>query len=142
MSSLTSATQTAITPQGDLISLWHAYLIKSVAQGDISQTTSSTYRTGLAKFMAWAQTAGIVSVMPKDVGDFKAAMLANAKASSVNVWLSGVRAFYAWAVESGHMLMNPAAQIKGAKRKGANKTHKRDALTQAEAGRELGSRIK
>lgn len=122
---------------GDLIAQWHAHLVAAVAIGDVTDDTATTYRNSVRKFMAWLQSSGAPTVTPKIVSDFKAAMLAQVKPASVNVWLSGVRAFYAWAVEAGHMPFNPARDVKGAKRRGANKTHKRDRLTDAEAARLL-----
>jgi site-specific recombinase XerD len=66
---------------------------------------------------------------------------AGSKPASVNVWLSGVRAFFAWANEYGRMADNPAAKVKGAKRAGTATTHKRDSLTDAEAVRLLDLKL-
>lgn len=121
----------------DMLAEWHAYLMAAIASGDVTDDTATTYRNSVRKFTAWLESTGAPSVTPKTVAEFKQAMLAKAKPASVNVWLSGVRAFYTWAVEAGHMPANPARDVKGAKRRGANKTHKRDRLTDAEAARLL-----
>ena len=137
----TPAQTTALAPTTGadaLIAQWRAHLQQAVAQGDLTDATATTYRNGLTRFMAWLQSSGAQVVTPKTFGAFKAGMLAaNMSPASVNVWLSSARAFYAWAVESEHMKDNPARDVKGVKRKGANKTHKRSGLTDAEAVRLL-----
>jgi hypothetical protein len=55
--------------------------------------------------------------------------------SSINVWLAGARAFYAWAASTRRTHTNPLADVKGVKRKGVNRMHKRDRLTNAEVRR-------
>lgn len=128
---------TALAAADDLFALWRAHLASQVDQGDISPTTAATYRAGVRKFAEWVARAGISHPLPQDVARFKAAMLKDAKPTSVNVWLCGVRSFYTWCVESGRMPVSPAAGVRGAKRRGANQSHKRDALTQGEAVRLL-----
>jgi site-specific recombinase XerD len=122
---------------------WHAALSRAVSAGDMSAATATTYRAGMRRFTDWLVSASASTVDAADdiratVQRFKADMLKRASPASVNVWLAGVKAFYAWAHESGRMAVNPMAGVKGVKRHGANKSHKRDMLTDGEAVRLLG----
>lgn len=120
-----------------LLDDWHAWLVAQVENGDLSAATATTYRNGIARFLRWQQQTGAPATNGKVFGDFKLALRETASPASVNVWLAGVRSFFAWAFESGHVDVNPVAGVRGFRRKGANKTHKRDMLTDAEASRLL-----
>lgn len=124
-------------PLAGLIADWHAYLNTAVAAGELATTSRTTYKTGFAKFAAWLLETGSTATTGS-VRDWKAALLAAGnKPASVNVWLAGVRAFYAWANEYERLADNPAARVKGAKRTGTTTSHKRDSLTDSEAVRLL-----
>lgn len=128
---------TPATP-GELIAEFTAWLELAVSSGELSRSTATTYRQGLRRFTAWLEAESVASVGPDELRSWRSSLLADgAKPSSVNVWLSGVRAFYAWACERGRLAHNPAASVKGAKRAAANKRHSRDALTSEEAARLL-----
>lgn len=138
LATLNDAGALALPPEiADLVAAWHAHLARSVELGDMASTSATTYRASVRKFCEWLASAGAMATGPDAVRDFKLAMLAKASPASVNVWLSGVRAFYAWGMENGRMASNPAASVKGARRRGANKSHKRDALSDAEVVRLL-----
>jgi integrase len=51
---------------------------------------------------------------------------------TINLWLSGVRRFYAYLMKQGFPLINPAASVRGASRRGRRRKHKRDELTPPE----------
>jgi integrase len=115
---------------------WHAHLARLVAAGDLAATSATTYRAGMRRFTDWHRAHGL-SVNADTVADWKGAMLAKARPASVNVWLAGVKSFYAWAASTGRIQVNPLADVRGVKRNGANRMHKRDRLTNAEARRLL-----
>jgi site-specific recombinase XerD len=116
---------------------WHTYLKRAVEAGDLSATTATTYRTGMARFVEWHRSTA-QPVTADSATAWKGVMLqAGHKPSSVNVWLAGARAFYAWAAATGRTLSNPLADVKGVKRKGVNRMHKRDRLTNTEVRRLL-----
>jgi site-specific recombinase XerD len=55
----------------------------------------------------------------------------------VNAWLAGVRSFFGWLAETYQIPFDPAAQIRGATRKGTKARHVRQALTDNEVRRLL-----
>ena len=121
-----------------IIADWHAALDLEVRAGDLSETSARTYRKGLEKFIAWCDRSDILAVDSETIQNWKAALIAQkAKPGAINTWLSGVRAFYRWAVAAQRLLYNPAAGVKGAQRKGTSKNHKRETLTDLEARRLL-----
>lgn len=124
-------------PLATRLAEWHDWLDEQVKNGDLSAATASTYRSGMNRFIRWQRETNATINSGKAFGDFKNAMRQTASPSSVNVWLAGVKSFFAWAFEAGHIAVNPVAGVKGIRRKGANKTHKRDMLTDAEAVRLL-----
>lgn len=137
--SLTVTLPKAITPDADVLTLmgdWHAALDLQVSAGELAETTAATYKRGMEKFIAWAGRRH--SVTDDTLREWKAALLADGnKPGAINTWLSGVRAFFAWAVGARRLLHNPASAIKGAKRGGTSHRHKREALTDAEVLRVL-----
>jgi site-specific recombinase XerC len=54
------------------------------------------------------------------------------KPGSVNTWLAGLRSLFTWAHERGYLPVNPALGIRGARRRGTTRAHKRDELTARE----------
>jgi integrase/recombinase XerD len=69
---------------------------------------------------------------------FKAHLLEDYAPASVNLWLSGVRSFFTWAHDN-EFLLGDVPKIKGAKRKNANRAHKKDILTSAQVKALLGA---
>lgn len=126
---------TGFTP---LIAEWHAALDRGVAAGELAPATRSAYTIGAAKFIAWAQTQPIAAVARDTIRDWIAALrTAGHKPGSINTWLSGLRAFYAWALAERRLTSDPTAGLKGARRKGTTRQHKRAALTDREVVRVL-----
>jgi integrase/recombinase XerD len=121
-----------------LIAEWHAALDRRVAAGELAPTTRSAYTIGAAKFIVWAQTQLIAAVTRDTIRDWIAALrTAGHKPGSINTWLSGLRAFYAWALAEHRLTSDPTAGLKGARRKGTTRQHKRAALTDREVVRVL-----
>lgn len=109
-----------------LVTEFSKTLDRRVAAGDISAATKHTYMLGLDRYRA----DGIA-----DVGEWKTALREDVSAATINTWLSGVKAFYAWAVSAGHIGTDPATGVKGVSIKG--KSHKRGTLTDTEVRRVL-----
>ena len=129
----------ATTAQVDaLIHDWQAHLDLLVASGEISAATRQAYRRGWARFWGWlqAQDTGLVDAdtLRRWTAELR---LAGIRPNSINVWLAGVRAFFAWAVAARRLAVNPAAGVRGAKRKGTSKQHLRQSLTDSEVRRVL-----
>lgn len=138
---LTIAEPRAITASADvreLIGDWHAALALRVHAGELSDTTRQTYENGMGKFVAWSEARGTMS--DDSIREWKADLLSKGrKPGAVNTWLAGVRAFFIWAMSAGRIAHNPAAAVKGAKRSGTSKAHKRAALTDSEVLRVLAT---
>jgi integrase/recombinase XerD len=113
---------------------WIADLSQRVEAQEISQDTANGYRRGASKFLTWL--AG-QSPSADTIRAWKAALLKENKPASVNAWLAGVRSFFGWLADREAIPFDPAAQIKGATRKGTKKRHARQALTDNEARRLL-----
>ena len=136
---LTVALPEAVTGAADvraLVTDWHTALDLLVRAGDMAETTRLTYQRGMGKFLAWAETRQQIS--DDAILEWKAALMADGrKPGAVNTWLAGVRAFFTWATNARRLAYNPAASVKGAKRKGTSQKHKRDSLTDEEVRRVL-----
>ena len=110
-----------------MISEWESFL-----QSEFGDGTRSAYAYGLGKFTEWldAEDLEFPQVAPVDVRNWRDDLKEDYSAQSVNLWLTAVRRFYAWLIEGGAPMANPAREIKGARRSGTR--HKRDALTSTE----------
>lgn len=118
-----------------LVSDWQDNLNLRVAAQELKQDTAITYQRGVLKFVEWL---GNTSPVPDVIRQWKADLLKDKKRSaSVNVWLAGLRSFFGWLAEEGQIPFDPTQAIKGAKRKGANKAHVRELLTDREVIRLL-----
>lgn len=106
----------------DLVSEW----LTSI---DATDDTRQTYRRGLAAFLSWL---GEQPATAKRIRRWRDDLRERYAPETVNTRLTAVRSFYAWAVDSGRILANPAVGVKGAKRRGTSTAHKRDALTPSE----------
>lgn len=123
--------QTAVAPVNQqLIDRWQQWL-------DLASTSESTYERGVARFIQWLNGRDATGATVRQWRD--AELAAGNKPTSVNTWLSGVRSFFAWAVESGHIEASPAAAVRSATRRGTSHRHKRDELTGGEIRRVLAS---
>jgi site-specific recombinase XerD len=103
-----------------------------------SENTVKTYRRSIRHFIKWLRASGVAagSISPLEVGEFKKDQGSQHSAQTVNLRLTAVRRFYAWAVTTGKMPSNPAREVKGLKRK-KSRSHKRAALTNGEVIRAL-----
>lgn len=130
----------AIIPAGPSLAeveqAYRTHLAGTVAAGTIAGSTAATYQAGVHKFTSWAGESNMGQMSPDVIRQWVTDVRQDAKPGSVNTWLAGVRNFCGWAVDAGHLPYNPAAGIKGGKRRGSNK-HKRDVLTDAEVRRLL-----
>jgi len=124
----TSALAQAVT--GALVDDWLEY--EALVNG-ASTNTITAYRRGLTAFTTWLDATGVAlgDVTPMDVETFKGDLLARYAPGTVNLRLTAVRSFYRYVVTLGRLAVNPAREVKGAKRSNS-KVHKRDALTGSE----------
>jgi integrase/recombinase XerD len=119
---------------------WQAHLVLQVASGEISAATLQAYLRGWDKFWGWLLEQEISSVDGDALRRWTAELrLAGVKPNSINVWLAGVRAFFAWAVSARRLAVNPASGVRGARRKGTSRQHLRQSLTDAEVRRVLAA---
>lgn len=119
----------------ELVSAWRDNLDLRVEAHEIQEDTAMTYYRGVTKFISWLRDQ---RPSPDIIRQWKAELLREKnKISSVNVWLAGIRSFFGWLAEQGEIPFNPTQAIKGAKRRGANKTHVRELLTDREVLRLL-----
>lgn len=141
MTEIIPSTQNAITSAGavgDLLTAWRLALQLRVNAGELAATSAAGYVHGVQKFLTWCEAGHVGNVGPDDLRAWKADLLTEGKKpATVNAWLAGVRSLYGWAVEYGRMDYNPALFVKGASRKGTNKKHAREALTDIEVMRVL-----
>jgi integrase/recombinase XerC/integrase/recombinase XerD len=147
---LTVTAPTAITGSPDVLGLmadWHAHLDLTVADGERSDLTAAAYRRGLDKFLTWCEsdlartldkaTGGhlvTADTLRHWMGDLRTA---GRKPNTVNAWLAGVRAFFAWGTDAHRLAFNPTTGLKGARRKGTGTRHLRDMLSNGEVRRVL-----
>jgi integrase/recombinase XerC/integrase/recombinase XerD len=117
---------------------WQAHLALQVDSGEISPATRSAYLRGWDKFWSWLEAQEPQPVDIQTIRRWTAGLRsAGIKPNSINVWLAGVRAFFAWAVSARRLASDPTAGVRGAKRKGTARGHLRQALTDAEVRRVL-----
>ena len=136
--SLMIATPQAIQTKADAYILadgWLKALDLAVASGDLALTTRDIYKLGFDKFVDFAASHRRIDANVLRL--WIASLRKEHKASAVNTWLAGVRAFFKWAMGEGLIPHDPAAGLRGAKRKGTMTKHSRDTLTDAEVLRVL-----
>ena len=141
MNAITVKQNGTIRADQDILGLvedWRRQLELQVLTGEISANTQGAYLRGWSRFQDWLLSQDVDQV-DSDVIRMWLASLKEAgnKPNSANVWLAGVRSFFAWAVGARRLLINPTSGVKSAKRKGTNKKHLRDMLTNAEVKRVL-----
>ncbi|HWR67216.1 MAG TPA: tyrosine-type recombinase/integrase [Bellilinea sp.] len=117
---------------------WYEALDLRVQAGELAANSGEAYKRGVGKFISWCEVAGIDSVSADVLRSWKAALLKSGKRpATVNAWMAGVKALFAWAVETKSLAYNPAGGVKGATRKGQTRKHAREALTDQEVLRVL-----
>jgi integrase len=130
---LTPALTSKLIPQlplDELISMWDTFL-----QTERSASTRSAYLKGMRVFIRWLIGGGltIATVRPSHIRNWREQFTKIYAVQTVNLWLSAVRRFYAFLIEEYDApIINPAAQVRGASRRGASRRHKRDELTPSE----------
>jgi len=116
-----------------IVTDWQTSLNKRVKAQQLAASTAKGYARGARKFIDWCEAADIKVMDYDTILDWQGSLLKAGKApASVNAWMAGVKALFAWAEESRGLAYNPTKRIKGASRKGAGKRHKRESLTDAE----------
>ncbi len=120
---LTVGMALAMSQRKDVVERW-------LAEMDASEDTKTTYRIGLMHFVAWLRENEVTHIDATTIRAWRDSI--DLAPSSVNLRMSAIRSFFAWALEQGLAPTNPAAGIKGATRRGTSKSHKRDELTSEE----------
>ena len=129
----------------ELLASWYAYL-----KSEHAEPARAAYGKGLRLFRGWLQERGsdLQQAKPGDVRDWRDELREGYAVQTVNLWLSAVRRFYAWLIEEGAPILNPAANVRGASRRGKSRRHKRNELSSSEVlavldtcdGSDLGKR--
>lgn len=132
---------TALTEPANVTHLLEQFssaLALKVRAQEIASNTAQAYTRGAQRFIDWRSCNGSGSGIADTIREWKAALIESGiKPASINTWLAGVRALFAYAYESGMIASNPASSIKGATRKGTKKRHARESLSDLEARRLL-----
>jgi site-specific recombinase XerD len=112
-----------------LVAEWGEYL-----RSEKSETTREAYLVGLRHFLGWCGDHRLdpTSVSPSHVRQWRDSLKEDYSAGTVNLRLSAVRMFYRWLVEQGAPILNPAAAVGGASRRGQTRRHKRSDLSSKE----------
>ena len=111
----------------ELIALWQSDL------GELNPATRTSYRRGTAIFFDWLAGQDRTELNHMTVRAWLSGLSAlGYKPGSINTWLVGLRSFFAWVHERGHIPFNPALGIRGIRRRGTTRTHRRDELTAGE----------
>lgn len=143
MKAITVSTPTDITPDQDVLGLvqdWHSQLDLQVGAGEISPITAQSYQRGWAKFYSWLVDQDCTQVDSNTIREWQKTLRDKPTPhtpNTINAWLAGVRAFFAWAVGARRLAANPCEGVRGAYRNGTSKKHRRDILTNAEVKRVL-----
>lgn len=125
-----------ILSESDVVfAAWNRYL-----RSEYSRETAKAYDKALLRFSAWLNGEGfeelsltrLIKITSAEVREWREHLLNSYSASTVNLWLTGLRRFYAWLNKHGAPIQNPAEKVKGANLQGQSKHHKRDELTASE----------
>jgi integrase/recombinase XerD len=132
---MTTATLSLPIPSA-LRSWCDSMALRSSSQ-EIAPLTAKLYEAGARRYLAWCARNGQPWYTPDSLRAWKADELQEWKPASVNAWLSGVRAWCAWLVETERIPSNPFISVKSAAQKGRRSHHAREALTVDEIRRLL-----
>jgi len=124
-------------PDPILLRAWSSSLALRASSQELAPSTARMYQAGARRFLAWCAGESCPWLAPDSLRAWKAHELQANKPASVNAWMSGIRALFAWLVETGQLPASPAATVKGASRKGKRSHHSREALTVEEMRRLL-----
>ncbi len=110
-----------------------------------TEATRTTYLLAVDRFARWLSThrgdrsapAELAGVTSEDVLAWRDYLRRRYSLSTVNLYLSAVRSFYAWAISRGVDMPNPAGGVRGRGRKAA--AYKRDAFSDGEVVSILGT---
>lgn len=118
----------------ELMAMWQDDL------GELSLVTRVSYRRGAAIFFDWLVEQDQAIASHKTVRSWVSGLSAlGYKLGSINTWLVGLRSFFAWAHEQGYIPSNPALGIRGIRRRGTTRAHKRNELAASEVLAVLGT---
>lgn len=122
----------------DLLAAWRVHLARLVQAGELSEHSADSYQRGMIDFLDWYALAGSPRLDADVIRDYAVDLRQRYdKPNTVNARMAGVRAFFRWAAQYGHLASDPTAQVQGAKRRGTKRQHLRDALTDGEVRRLL-----
>lgn len=141
MNAITVKQNGSISPQADILGIvedWKGQLDLMVLTGEISDNTRRSYVRGWSRFQDWLLNQSVDQVDNEVIRIWIAELReAGYKPNSINAWLAGVRSFFTWATGARRLIGNPTNGVRSAKRRGTNKKHLRDVLTNAEVKRVL-----
>lgn len=125
-----------------LVESWERYLLSCVERSEMSAMTADSYRKSVRRLWEWASEQGeYVTLDAEALLRWKAQLLKTVKPASANLYIAGVRAFYAWATSRGVVKVNPASALKSVKRVGIRQRHSRGWLTESEAAELLATEM-
>lgn len=132
MSTQLSTTQQATLTKADVVQTMRRLVDDWLSDPEraYSSDTQKAYRRSVDLFLAWLETHWTDDVSRYTVGDWKQHL--DGAISTINLRLTAVRQYLGWLSEQGYIQFNPARDVKGHKRKGTTKSHKRDDLSTAE----------
>lgn len=115
---------TRIPSTAELIDEWIKYL-------DCSEQTEQTYRKAFRQFYNWTSEKGITNPTRSDVIDFRDDLSRRLKPSTIQLYMTALRAFYGWAeLITDGSIRDITKRVKSPK---LDKGFKKDYLTQAQA---------
>jgi len=97
---------------------------------DVAQDTRTAYKRSAELFADWLAEHQPQALTPAVIREWRSSL--DGSPNTVNLRLSAVRSFLDWAHAAGHLPLNPALGVKGAKRSGTTRRHLRNELTAGE----------
>ena len=122
-----------------IVSDWSTWLKRRTGSGELAASTTQTYRRGMSRFMSWCDKRQVNSVSDDVLRDWLTELNESYSPAAVNTWLAGVRSFFVWAVGAGRISHNPVVGVRGPKRPGTSRRHKRHPLTDDEVMRVMAA---
>jgi site-specific recombinase XerD len=122
-----------ISNQADhLVEVWRCYL----EQERYAMATRAAYGKAMKLFLEWLyeNALELQQVTPVVVRAWRNELLDKSEyaPATVSLWMSGVRGFYAWLIEQGAPITNPAEPVRSNRKRGSDRSHKRDRLSDEE----------